>query len=638
MNYFDPISLSARNIIKIAFIAVLLTASNALVADDKSYNPKKLNDFIKDVLIEELYSSIDGIVKKQKNNKGVIIPKVLVPELLANEEVRKTYTPSEKLLMKNAVEEFVRTQSPKYFSGIYQKKENGINDYAAIDITFRNDHERQTFAVHTYHDSKIQRKDYPYSTIIALWGSDWTLAHYRHSADGKKMITCEGAESFNASKSDYDQYIIFLTVCIQPKTGEIFIFDTDQKTNKETLDKEISFELSKLFNGLENKNKIKLLLEKKITKYFDIEYIVSIANERKFPLKTIGNEKSIDLHVSHTQPDQDGEFFIKISTGTDTASLRINDEEQGGRQDGNYVIKRVARVGLETLFTIVAKDIKGNTQSETIKLSRKIPDQKPVYRSLDPSKIIRQPARDAVAIIIGIADYKTLPRAEYANDDARVFYDYAIRALGVKPENIKLLVDQDAEEVEIIKAFKSWLPNRAKSTTDVYVYYSGHGLPTQDGQGLYLLPPRADRDFISRTAIQFQEINADLQAAKPKSVTIFMDACYSGQTRSGETLVANARPVTLKAEKKLFPDNFTVISASQANQISSSSPDLKHGIFSYYLMKGMEGDADTNKDGKITLGEMQTYLVENVGRQAGMMSRKQEPQLIGDANKTLVGR
>ncbi len=117
-----------------------------------------------------------------------------------------------------------------------------------------------------------------------------------------------------------------------------------------------------------------------------------------------------------------------------------------------------------------------------------------------------------------------------------------------------------------------------------------------------------------------------------------MDACYSGQARSGETLVANARPVMLKAEKKLFPDSFTVITASQADQISSSSSDLKHGIFSYYLMKGMEGDADADKDGKITLGEMQAYLVENVGRQAGMMSRKQEPQLIGDAANVLVGQ
>jgi hypothetical protein len=352
----------------------------------------------------------------------------------------------------------------------------------------------------------------------------------------------------------------------------------------------------------------------------------------------LGAKPRIDLQVSATSPAGDGAYTISIQTNIDTASLKINGEELGGKSDGSYSINRVARAGQDTKLDIIAKDVYGNSDRKTITVSRAIVDSKAIYTALNPAHVKRQPDRDAVAIIIGIANYKSLPKAEFANDDARVFYDYAIRALGVKPENIKLLVDQDAEDVEIIKAFKTWLPSRVKSTTDVYVFYSGHGLPTQDGQGLYLLPPRADRDFISRTAIQFQEINADLQAAKPKSVTIFMDACYSGQARSGETLVANARPVSLKAEKKLFPDHFTVITASQADQISSSSPDLKHGIFSYYLMKGMEGDADANKDGKITLGEMQTYLVENVGRQAGMMSRKQEPQLIGDISRVLVGR
>jgi hypothetical protein len=55
-------------------------------------------------------------------------------------------------------------------------------------------------------------------------------------------------------------------------------------------------------------------------------------------------------------------------------------------------------------------------------------------------------------------------------------------------------------------------------------------------------------------------------------------------------------------------------------------------------MKGMEGDADTNKDGNIILGEMQGYLAEKVGRQAGMMNRKQEPQLIGDPSRVLVAK
>lgn len=361
-------------------------------------------------------------------------------------------------------------------------------------------------------------------------------------------------------------------------------------------------------------------------------------NEDKRQREDQRRSQRLNIAVNNTQPSSDGTFTINVQANADIASLLINGEEQGGRASGDYIVKKVARAGQETKFTILATDINGNTDTKTITVSRQVVDSKVVYSALNPTNIKRQPERDAVAVVIGIADYRSLPKAEFANDDARTFYDYTIRALGVKPENIKLLVDGDAEEVEILKTFRTWLPSRVKSTTDVYVYYSGHGLPAADGQSLYILPQRADRDLIEDTAIQLSKINTALQAANPRSVTIFIDACYSGQSRSGETLVASARPVTLKSDKRLFPDNFTVITASQADQISSSSPDLKHGIFSYYLMKGMEGDADANKDGRITLGEMHAYLVENVGRQAGMMSRKQEPQLIGDAGRLLVGR
>jgi hypothetical protein len=346
----------------------------------------------------------------------------------------------------------------------------------------------------------------------------------------------------------------------------------------------------------------------------------------------------VNLQVTHTQPATDGSFTINLQTGTDTASLQVNGEEQGGRADGNYVIKKVARAGQETKFTITATDINGNSDTKTITVSRAIVESKPLVAALNPSQVKKQPERDAVAIIIGIAKYESLPAAEFANDDARAFYDYAIRGLGVKPENIKLLVDEGAREAEILKTFRTWLPTRTKSTTDVYVFYSGHGLPTPDGNGLYLLPLQADREVIDDTAIPFAKINDLINFSKPKSVTVILDACYSGQTKAGQTLVASARPVTLKPQTSMFPANFTVISASQSDQISSSSPDLQHGIFSYFLMKGMEGDADANRDGKITLGEMRDYLIENVGRQAAMMSRKQEPQLIGDSGQILVGR
>jgi len=350
------------------------------------------------------------------------------------------------------------------------------------------------------------------------------------------------------------------------------------------------------------------------------------------------SSQRINLQVNHTQPNSDGLFFIDIKTNADTASLQIDGKEEGGKSDGNYTLKRIARAGQSSSFKIVATDVYGNTETKTINVTRTISESKVNYADLNPTNIKRRSDRDAVAIIIGISDYKNLPKADFANDDARVFYDYAIRALSIKPENIKLLVDGDAGEVAIYKAFKTWLPSKVRSSTDVYVFYSGHGLPTTDGKGLYLLPQLTDRDLISKTAIHMQEVISDIQSTKPKSVTLFLDACYSGQSRTGETLIASARPLSIKSESRIFPENFAVITASQNDQISSSNPDLKHGIFSYYLMRGMEGDADTDKDGKITLGEMQSYLIENVGRQAGMMNRKQEPQLIGDSNRVLVGR
>jgi hypothetical protein len=347
----------------------------------------------------------------------------------------------------------------------------------------------------------------------------------------------------------------------------------------------------------------------------------------------------ISITASSTQPDSSGVVTINIQTNTDTSSLKINGEELGGKVDGSYSVKRVARVGQETKFVLAATDVYGNTDSKTITVVRQAVDSKAVFGQLNAANVKQQPVRDAVAIIIGIEKYKRVAKADFANDDAQVFYDYASRALGIKPENIKLLVDDGADDAEIYRAFQNWLPLKVKkSKTEVFVFFSGHGLPSQDGKSLYFLPWGVDKDFVEKTAINQQEIIASLQSVQPKSVTMFIDSCYSGQARGGETLLASARPIALKAEANAYPQNFTVMSASAPDQLSSSSPDLKHGIFSYYLMKGMEGDADQNNDGKITVAEIQEYLTDMVGRQAMGMNRKQQPQLFGDAERVLVGK
>jgi len=347
----------------------------------------------------------------------------------------------------------------------------------------------------------------------------------------------------------------------------------------------------------------------------------------------------IAVNSTATQPEANGDFTITIQTGADTASLKIDGEELGGKRDGNYVIKRVARVGEQNTYTITARDVFGNTDTKTISVLRQVVDPRPTFARLNPANIKPQPGRDAVAIIIGIQNYKLIPKAEYASQDAQDFYDYASRALGIKQENIKLLLNDEADVSGIYKAFQNWLPLKVrKGKTDVYVFYSGHGLPSADGKSLYFLPVGADKDIIAKTAISQREIVDALKSAQPKSVTMFIDSCYSGQIRTGETLLASARPVVLTVQETAYPPDFTVITASASDQIASSSPDLKHGIFSYYLMKGLEGEADDKGDGTITVGKLQSYLAEHVPRFALTMSRKQEPQLTGDANRVLVAR
>ena len=147
-----------------------------------------------------------------------------------------------------------------------------------------------------------------------------------------------------------------------------------------------------------------------------------------------------------------------------------------------------------------------------------------------------------------------------------------------------------------------------------------------------------DQDFIDKTAINQAELISLTEATGAKTVTMFIDSCYSGQTRNGDALLVNARPVALKSKSTGYPSTFTVLTASAPDQISWSSDELGHGIFSYYLMKGMEGGADGNQDGKLTAGELHAYLLDKVNRQAAIQNKKQQPQLVGDPDQIVFSR
>ena len=257
---------------------------------------------------------------------------------------------------------------------------------------------------------------------------------------------------------------------------------------------------------------------------------------------------------------------------------------------------------------------------------------------LSPNKIRNINSSNTVAIIIGIEKYAETAPATYANRDAKFFAEYAQKAFGVKRNNMKLLINEQATLTQTFKALEKWLPAKIeKNKTNVLVYFAGHGLASEDGKELYLLVHDTDTDLLRRTALARKDLFDLISKKNPASVKMFFDTCYSGTTREEKMLLASARGITIKADiEDDIPNNFTIFSASQDNQISSGFKEAKHGIFSYYLMKGMEGKADTNKNNKICNAELLDYITKNVGNKALEMGRTQTPSFVGSKEENLL--
>ena len=281
---------------------------------------------------------------------------------------------------------------------------------------------------------------------------------------------------------------------------------------------------------------------------------------------------------------------------------------------------------------IIAMDKRGNKTRTEVNVKRSavvIATKK--FDFLDPRKIKAKLKPNSVALIIGVEDYKKVVSATFAVNDALNFNDFVHSSLGVPKYHIKLLLNEDAARNNTLDVLATWLPKVIKENkTDLYVFFSGHGLASEDGGDLFLLPSDGVPEILKVTALLRNSIFKNISKLNPKSVTVFLDTCYSGATRSEEFLVA-ARPIFIEVAEQEIPSNFTVFSAAAGRETAKVLPEAEHGLFSYYLMKGLEGEADVNSDNQITNGELHAFINKNVSRQAN-----QTPQLSGNPDQVLV--
>ena len=176
----------------------------------------------------------------------------------------------------------------------------------------------------------------------------------------------------------------------------------------------------------------------------------------------------------------------------------------------------------------------------------------------------------------------------------------------------------------------SKLSGRIGLKNNLFQKISERSLASKNGEELYLLPTDGDPDMVEDSTLLRNQIFDRIAKLNPRSVTVFLDTCYSGATRNEEFLVA-AKPIFIEAQEQDIPDKFTVFTASAGKETAKVLEEAEHGLFSYYLMKGLEGEADANSDNKITNGELIAFINNNVSRQAN-----QTPQLNGDPDQVLV--
>ena len=329
----------------------------------------------------------------------------------------------------------------------------------------------------------------------------------------------------------------------------------------------------------------------------------------------------------------------QITDDSQISSVKIDNEPITLDNKGNFEMALyVPYDGLK--LSVEAIDKFANKSSRIIVIDREeITQSENIVKlpSLNPTKINAKENKNAVALIVGITNYKNIPLAIYADNDAKMFSDFAYRSLGISREKIKLLINETANYVEIKKNIKRWLQNEIiNGETDVYLFFAGHGLVSDNQKDLYLLPYDGEPSLLDDTSIKRSELFSIISESSPKSVTAFFDTCYSGLTRENKMLIASARPLKIITNENTVPSNINLITAAANNEIANGLEEAEHGLFSYYLMEGLTGNADIDKNKEITLGELYTYLSEIVKSKSLKIGRQQNPQLSGDKEKILV--
>jgi Caspase domain len=272
-------------------------------------------------------------------------------------------------------------------------------------------------------------------------------------------------------------------------------------------------------------------------------------------------------------------------------------------------------------------------------------ERPPPVAPVEPAPAARKPAREQWAVVIGVGQYQStaIPSLRYSVADAELVQQTLVGQAGFKKENVLLLTDKTERKPtlrDLKWALGTFLARSAKKDDLIVIYFAGHGAPEidprgteSDGLAKYLVPSDADPNDLYSTGLPMDEFQTIFDRIEADRVVVLLDACYSGA--AGGRTFASRRTRAVRVDE-VFLDRLTrskgraIITASRASEVSIEVPELGHGLFTYYLVQGLHGAADLDRDGIVTLQELYQYLEQQVAQKSRSVGGNQHPVMKGE--------
>lgn len=230
-------------------------------------------------------------------------------------------------------------------------------------------------------------------------------------------------------------------------------------------------------------------------------------------------------------------------------------------------------------------------------------------------------------VIIANEKYADVPEVEFAERDGNTFREYCIKTLGIPEKQVKTYINASYTDIKRALTWVETMSDISDGNSKILFYYAGHGIPNEKDKTAYLIPTDGFPKDVS-TCFKLSELYSRLGKMKSESVTVLLDACFSGVKRgSGQALVA-ARGVAIKPREEVLPANMVVFTAASDDETALAYQEKRHGMFTYFLLDNLK-----RSQGNASFGDIFKSVSTEVKKNSMLENEKlQSPSVNVSAN------